>query len=115
MTDPIDPMQQNLLSRLGGLQGTGPASGETRSKPTQESNAPAFHALLEKLQAKAQELETARESVERPEDLAKAVDRAQDSLEAALSFGDQLLEAYRERLHRPEGSAGGDAGGGTGQ
>jgi flagellar hook-basal body complex protein FliE len=98
MTNPIDP---NVLGPLS-IQGTEVPSA---NKPAQaEPQGPAFKALLERLQEQARELQDTSRDVEQPADLAKAVDRAHDSLEAALSFGDQLLEAYREQLHRPPGT-----------
>lgn len=74
-----------------------------RSKPEDDGKAkrtstdgPAFHVLLERLQARAQELEKTSPNVNDPELLAGAVDTARASLEDALSLSDQILEAYRE-------------------
>lgn len=60
----------------------------------------AFRALLERLETQARELEVQSRSIESPQDLTGAVDRAHASLQDALSLGDRLLEAYRETLAR---------------
>lgn len=94
MSQPIDPslrpLDVNGPNRIGG--------GAKRPESGEEPRGPAFQVLLDKLQAQARELQDRSKTVERPEDLAEAARHAQDSLEAALSFGDRLLEAYRERL-----------------
>jgi hypothetical protein len=55
----------------------------------------AFRALLEKLEEQATGLKRTSETIEKPEDLADAVDRARESLAQAFSIRDQLLEAWR--------------------
>lgn len=55
----------------------------------------AFEALLEKLDGQAREIQRTSEHVERPDQLAGAVDQARTSLGEALSLGNQLLEAFR--------------------
>lgn len=107
MTEPIDP----TLRGLSNVQGPSQIGGASRPEKAGEQRGPAFQALLEQLQQQARELEDSSRSVERPEDLAKAVGRAQDSLAAALSFGDQLLEAYRERMQRAPDEQPGSGGG----
>jgi len=80
--------------------------GETSSaKPaqapgskTETRNAPAFKALLEKLQQQAQNLNRESETVAHPEELSDAVDHARSSLNDALSLSDRLLEAFREAM-----------------
>jgi flagellar hook-basal body complex protein FliE len=94
----------------------GPAATPARPSAKGASEGPrgpAFEALLEKLEAQARELQDRSRSVERPADLAEAVGRAHDSLEAALSVRDQLLEAFRERL-QGSGADPAPQGGGTG-
>ncbi len=73
---------------------------DAKKDATTGSGGPAFEALLEKLQEKARTLQHDSETVDRPEDLSGAVDRARASLNDALSLSDQLLEAYREATQR---------------
>ena len=62
----------------------------------------AFRALLEKLEQNARDVEAASRGVERPADLAAAVEKARSSLEDVLSLQDRLREAIqRARLERP--------------
>jgi hypothetical protein len=51
--------------------------------------------LLERLQATARELQEKARGVEKPAELAGAVDRARQSLDDALALGGRLLEAWR--------------------
>ncbi len=55
----------------------------------------AFRVLLERLEEQATGLQRTSETIEKPEDLAEAVDRARESLAQAFSIRDQLLEAWR--------------------
>ncbi len=71
-------------------------SAETAKTKATSSEGPAFHVLLERLQARAQELEQSSADVTDPKRLAGAVDTARASLEDALSLSDQILEAFRE-------------------
>ena len=80
----------------------GASKGKARSA---SSDGPAFHVLLERLQARAQELEKTSASVEDPKQLAGAVNTARASLEDALSLSDQILEAYREVQQQTDPSA----------
>ncbi|MEW6073605.1 MAG: hypothetical protein AB1726_13560 [Planctomycetota bacterium] len=84
--------------------GPGPISrsADTARAKTRETAAdgPAFRVLLERLQARAQELERASIEVRGPELLPGAVDTARASLEDALSLSDRILEAYREAQRR---------------
>lgn len=66
---------------------------------------PAFRALLERLEARADELAARSETLEDPALLPGAVDDARATLEDALSLGDRLLEAYREARQRRPGDA----------
>jgi flagellar hook-basal body complex protein FliE len=70
------------------------------AKPTAKSALPesgvAFRALLDELELKARDLQQQSRSLERPEDLADAVQGAKASLDDALSIRDRLLEAFRQ-------------------
>ncbi|MCB9916271.1 MAG: hypothetical protein H6828_14170 [Planctomycetes bacterium] len=101
-------MVENNPIQRAGVGGIGGANAPASQKPT-TANGPAFQALLEKLQQQAKHLQRDSETVERPEDLSGAVDRAQASLEQALSLSDKLLEAYREAQLGRSAPAGGDA------
>ncbi len=100
----------------GGLAGSGPirpsadgaqsSGGASRSESLES---PAFRALLEQLEEKAQALGSQSLAVDGPEALGQAVDDARSSLEEALSIGDRLLDAYRESIQR--GSASAEGGG----
>jgi hypothetical protein len=82
-----------------------PPSSSDRIRPAQPARpdavagsrpaSPAFEALLERLTARAAELEDRSHSLESPAQLPEAVDAARASLEDALTLGEQLLEAYR--------------------
>ena len=78
--------------------GNDPKLTDPGAKKSQKTSpeGPAFHVLLERLQARADELERTSVNVNDPERLAGAVDTARASLEDALSLSDQILEAYRE-------------------
>ena len=85
-----------------GLPGTGPVGSTESSKrarsdeeQTRVDGNPSFQVLLERLQAKARELEHTSKSLERPDDLAEAVADARASLEDAGDLGQRLLEAFR--------------------
>jgi len=90
----------------GAIGRSAPASS---TKPLGNGASPAggaaFHALLERLETQARELEAQSQSIASPQDLTGAVDRAHASLQDALSLGDRLLEAYRESLARNQVSA----------
>lgn len=62
----------------------------------------AFRALLERLEARTQELEEQGRTLDDASGLAGALSTARASLEDAVSLGDQLLEAYRESLLQAE-------------
>jgi hypothetical protein len=76
----------------GPIPGLDPATRKPESSP---ESGPAFRALLDKLEHGAQGLTRASEVLDKPEQLAGAVDRARATLDDALSLGDQLLEAFR--------------------
>jgi flagellar hook-basal body complex protein FliE len=92
---------QNKSAATGAIPPTGPSSNASVSPAAAGA---AFHALLEKLETHARELEVQSRSVENPKDLTGAVDRAHASLQDALSLSDRLLEAYRETLARNQAS-----------
>lgn len=94
---PILPRLEPEISRANAPQGP---SAREASGP----GGAAFQALIEKLETQARELERATRRVESPDDLAGAVDRAQESLHGALDLSDRLLEAFRasrQRFERP--------------
>ncbi|HEX6885516.1 MAG TPA: hypothetical protein VF530_19240 [Planctomycetota bacterium] len=68
----------------------GPASA-----PRPGASAPAFEALLERLTARAAELEAQSHTLTDPAELPQALDTARASLEEALALGEGLLEAFR--------------------
>jgi hypothetical protein len=84
------------------------AHGPAAAKPAQRgdgarsttSTGPAFEALLERLEARAAELEERSRTLARPEELPGAVDAARASLADALELGAELLEAYRAAAQR---------------
>ncbi len=98
-------MVENIQNN-GAVGRTTPAGG---TKPAASSSGAAagvaFHALLERLETHARELEVQSRSIENPKDLTGAVDRAHASLQDALSLSDHLVEAYREELARNQASA----------
>ncbi len=100
------------MADIPGIQPSG--VDPIRSKPEDDGKAkpqrtstdgPAFHVLLERLQARAQELEKSSPNVNDPERLAGAVDSARESLEDALSLSDQILEAYHEAQQQTPSSS----------
>jgi hypothetical protein len=107
----VDDIQGN-----GGAGRILPAAGKATSSGSGSLAAgAAFHALLERLETQARELEVRSRSIETQKDLTGAVDRAHASLQDVLSLGDRLVEAYREALARkpqaPRAGAGPAAGG----
>ncbi len=92
MTDPLPSNRP-----VGGpdkTRGVGPVSaGEQR---TEAAGGPQFQALLDKIETHARDLADQSRAVEKPEQLAGAVDSARESLEDVLSLKDQLLEAYQQ-------------------
>jgi hypothetical protein len=63
---------------------------------------PAFEALLERLEARAAELEERSRAITTPAELPGALDSARVSLEEALQLGQELLEAYHAARRAPE-------------
>lgn len=97
----------SIGNNLGPVQGPGSQSG---SRPNKVSgDGAAFKVLLEKLESQARRLKEVGDTVERPEELAGAVDRARASIDDALSLGDQILEAYRAAVQTDEVGRKGDS------
>jgi hypothetical protein len=82
-----------LPASTPGVQAPTGATPALRSDKSESS--PAFEALLERLTARAAELDAKSRGLERPEDLPGAVDTARASLEDALTLGERLLEAWQ--------------------
>lgn len=93
---PIDPLQRGLQAvpstPAKGAQPKGVGSAASPADATQ----PSFQVLLERLQQSASALERESASVEEPDELAGAVDRARESLQDALTLKEELLEAWRQ-------------------
>lgn len=85
-------------SNLPSLPGTVRAADATRgpaSAARPGASAPAFEALLERLTARAAELEAQSQTLSDPAELPQALDTARASLAEALELGEGLLEAFR--------------------
>lgn len=76
-------------------------SGPSR-EAERRSAVPAFEALLERLEARAAELQERSKTLSGPAELPGAIDAARVSLEEALHLGEELLEAYRASRSTPE-------------
>ena len=72
-----------------------PITGLPRTPEAAKPADPAFEVLLERLTARAAELEEKSKTLSSPTELPDAVDTARASLEEALHLGTELLEAYR--------------------
>jgi len=84
----------NLPSLPGTVRAADAASGPaSASRPS--ASAPAFEALLERLTARAAELEAKSQALTDPAELPQALDTARASLAEALELGEGLLEAFR--------------------
>lgn len=90
------------MSETPGIPSTGagpirPAGPAGPAPTSTASGAPgvAFEALLERLSARASELEEKSRTLESPSELPEALDAARASLADALQLGSDLLEAYR--------------------
>src|SRR5213595_3399526 len=95
MADPISSSPSS-----SGPRGVVPQSPpkSTRAMPTRDGGATqalAFRALLERLAGSAQALESESSKPMNADELAGAVDRAQESLQDALTLSEQLIESYR--------------------
>src|SRR5262245_3475511 len=92
--DPGEPRPAHAPAPAAGARKARPA-GEKSAPEAGSAASPAFHVLLERLQATARELQEKAQGVEKPGDLAGAVDHARRSLDDALALGGRLLEAWR--------------------
>lgn len=94
MTPTIEP---NAPLPGGNLDPTRRTGGAAPSKPgSLSADAPAFRALLERLEVQAKDLAREKDGVDRPEELSQATEHARETLTGALELRDQLLEAYRQ-------------------
>ena len=95
----------NELPIQGSLQtGSILPGAPSESKLASSDGGVTFRALLDDLEAKARDLHQKSEVLERPEDLAGAVQGAKASLNDALSIRDRLLEAFREAQQQDLGT-----------
>ena len=95
----IDPTQDPNVQRA-------PRAGEggaAKARPAAQAGGPSFQALLERLSAQASQLGRDADALERPAELADAVERAESTLGEALALQEELLEAYRRSLLAGEG------------
>ncbi len=95
----MTPMTELPALDLNGPGALRPGAPARQARASSE-NSPAFEALLERLTARAADLDVKSRGVARPEDLPGAVDAARASLEDALTLGEQLLEAYQAEQRR---------------
>jgi hypothetical protein len=103
MSDPIRIQPHDGPQRAGAsrpVEATRPVRADGREDV-------AFRALLDRLQQHVERLASDSRTVERPADLAQAVDRAHASLTDALTLGERLLEAYRASLAAEKAARGG--------
>ena len=84
------------------LQAPRPAGARGPAAAAPGQGAVAFRALIERLEEHARALAAEAANVERPADLAGAVDKAHASLEDALALKEGLLEAWRAARLRGE-------------
>lgn len=96
-----DPLQSMRLAQPADVRATRPVRGSEHTADAREArearaSTPAFEALLDRLEQRAQRLRDREGEVNDPAGLSGAVDDARASLEDALSLGDRLLEAYRQ-------------------
>jgi len=89
-------MVDNIQSNPGASRLAPSGAKTTNPSPGTAAAGAAFQALLERLETNARELEAQSQSIESPQDLTGAVDRAHASLQDVLSLSDRLVEAYRE-------------------
>jgi flagellar hook-basal body complex protein FliE len=108
-------MVENIQANAGASRTSSAGSRPVASAAESAAAGAAFHALLERLETHARELEVQSRSIENPKDLSGAVGRAHASLQDVLSLSDRLVEAYREALARnqavPKPGSGQAAGG----
>lgn len=88
---PTNPLGPEPIVPASPVQPGGRSDGAPR-----EATDVTFQRMLERLQARAEELEVESKSVDDPTRLSGAVEAARASLEDAVSLGEELLEAFRE-------------------
>ena len=93
-------MVDNIQAKTGAIQPAPAGAKATNANPSSAAAGAAFQALLERLETNARELEVQSRSIDSPQELSGAVDRAHASLQDVLSLSDRLVEAYRETLAR---------------
>jgi len=98
--DPSDPRPAHAPAGAGAARKVRPA-GDKSAPEAGSAASPAFHVLLERLQATARELQEKARGVEKAGDLPGAVDSARQSLDDALALGGRLLEAWRAERQSP--------------
>jgi len=86
------------------LDSVRPAGAASPAQRSASARTPAFEALLERLEARAAELEE-KSKIKGPAELPGALDAARVSLEEAVRLGEELLEAYHAARRAPEGEA----------
>ena len=99
-------MAHNSLARLGQLTPGSPAASTSQGASKSTDASPAFRALLDGLQSRADALGARPVGALDAKELAGAVEDARGSLDAALSLGESLIEAYaqaRYQAQQPEG------------
>jgi hypothetical protein len=88
-------MVEPLPGRVPAPSGVARANAHASPTHHEVETGAAFRALLEKLEHQAHDLKQQSAGIERPEDLAQAVDQAHAALVQAFDLRDQLLEAWR--------------------
>lgn len=99
----IDP-ERNLSPLAPRAVQAARPQGETSA--TQPVGGAAFQSLLEKLQAQAARLGQDSQRIEKPAELAQAVEEAQSSLRDVLALERELLEAFRQARGESAGAEG---------
>lgn len=93
----VEPIRDPNVARST-LRETGAVERVVERKAPETQGGVAFQALLERLQAQASRLGRSADEIQRPDELAEAVEVAKTSLRDALALEEQLLEAYRQAL-----------------
>ena len=97
------------LSQADSIQKTGLSPKAGGSPSETKAQGAAFRALLEKLDAKARNLEEQTLGVDDAKNLAGAVEGAKASLAEALSLGEELLESYRQSRQQGDATTQGES------
>lgn len=98
----VDPT--HVIRGASSVSGAGASQAATKASGADFQ----FQSLLERLEDDARRLAEQSNEIKDPASLERAVDRAQASLQDALTLSDRLLEAYRAAIVRSEPA--GDAG-----